>query len=339
MVIRNWIGVACLLVVGAALAPNTVGLDDQTSQERLAKVATRWLSMDSERRQELRERFSELKNLEPAERDRMRRLGERLRKIESVLQGNLSEGDRQRLAELGPEQRVAVLQEMAAAEASSEAQALLRRLPAKLRADMDNLPSNERRKLISKTKKGRLDRILAAVSNEPSRLGFSREEAQQLLNLAPNVRRRALLVALKTRALRVLDHSQDVRGVGPRQRERLEQMDPENFARAFVRLTRDRPDLLHKVLPGRVRHKSIQNRLHQALELHPKEYLEFAEELPGVRERKVHHLQRVRVMRILHEDRLASPARLKELAAAPDLEVLRFAARLARRSSPVRRKD
>lgn len=339
MGLRPWIAACCLVFVGAFLIPATVGQDDRTSQEELAKVAERWQALGPERQAELRKRFSELQSLDPAERERMKRLGKRLRGIEKGLESNLSDAERRRLAELKPARRAAVLREMAAAEASSEAKALLRRLPSKVQADMDRLPAKERRALISKAKKSRLKRILSLVSEHPSRLGFSPEQARQLLEMAPDARRRALLDALKERSLKVLDSKDGKWGVGSRQRARLEKMGPESFARAFVRLSRDKPELLHRVLPGRRRPQNALARLHRAQELRPDEYLKFAEDAPAVRHRKVHHLQRVRIMRVLREEQLVSPEQIKELESSSDLVVLRFASKVSGRPPASKRKD
>jgi hypothetical protein len=68
--------------------------------------------------------------------------------------------------------------------------------------------------------------------------------------------------------------------------------------------------------------------LRRAIEPRAEEYLEFADDDPAMRRRKVQHRQRVRVMRVLRREHLLPPKRLVELEDAPDKEVLREATRL-----------
>lgn len=322
------IAVVPLLVAAGLLISNSTGLGDSTKQERLIQVAKRWNSMSPERRVELRKRFSELQDLDPAERAHMRRLVQRLQSIERGMDLTLDESASKRLAGLDHDKRVKVLQEMVAAEASSEAQALLRRLPPAVRKSIQDLPPEERRALLAKTRRSRLDRILKAVSEYPERLGFSQREAARLFNLDKSARREALLLALKVRALKVLDAQKGSRKVGRRKRQRFEQLDPESFARAFMRYSQDHPGVLHDVIPGRAKVISVTVMLRRAIEPRAEEYLEFADDDPAMRRRKVQHRQRVRVMRVLRREHLLPPKRLVELEDAPDKEVLREATRL-----------
>jgi len=328
MILSRLIAVVPLLAAAGLLISDTAGLGDSPKEERLVQVAKRWNSMSPERRVELRKRFSELQNLAPSERAHMRRLVQRLKSIESGMELTLDESASKRLAGLDHEKRVKVLREMVAAEASSEAQALLHRLPQAVRKSIPDLPSNERRALLTKTRKSRLGRLLNAVSENPKRLGFSKREAARLLNLDEGARREALLLALKVRALKVLDAQKGPRKVGYRKRQRFEHLDPESFARAFMRYSRDHPSALHEVIPGMAKATSVTALLRRAIDPRAEEYLEFADDDPVMRLRKLQYRQRNRVMRVLRREHLLSPKRLSELEDAPDGEVLQEATRL-----------
>ncbi len=190
------------------------------------------------------------------------------------------------------------------------------------------MPSDERRALLAKTRKSRLDRLLNAVSENPKRLGFSEREAARLLNLDEGARREALLLALKVRALKVLDAQKGPRKVGHRKRQRFEHLDPESFARAFMRYSRDHPGVLHEVIPGVAKATSVTVMLRRAIDPRAEEYLEFADDAPAIRQHKLQYRQRIRVMRVLRREHLLSSRRLSELEDAPDEEVLREATRL-----------
>jgi len=73
---------------------------------------------------------------------------------------------------------------------------------------------------------------------------------------------------------------------------------------------------------------SVTALLRRAIDPRAEEYLEFADDDPVMRLRKLQYRQRNRVMRVLRREHLLSPKRLSELEDAPDGEVLQEATRL-----------
>ena len=331
----RWVvGLFLILAVGV-LAQSSAGYDDQSSQKRLVEVARSWKALTPERRAELRGRFTELQSLKPEEKAQLRRLAKRLQNIEKDVHLVLDESARKRLAGLDRERRAVVMGEMVAAEASSEAKAILRRMPEKLQQDLQGMPPKERRAALAETRNSRLERVLSVASKHPERLGFSKSEAQRLLGLDKTARRAALLLALKAKALIALDAQGDTGKAAQRRSERLVKLDPEAFARAFMRYSRDYPEALENVLPSRPKGGSSTFKLHRALEPRPAEYLEFADEEPAIRRSKVNHRKRLRTMKVLRKEKIFSPKRLEELEQASDREVLRAAERqLVRHARP-----
>ncbi|MDE0904422.1 MAG: DUF3106 domain-containing protein [Planctomycetota bacterium] len=335
---RWFAGLFLILAVGV-LAQSSAGYEDQSSRERLVAGARSWKALTPERRAELRRRFSELQGLKPEEKTQLRRLAKRLQNIEEDVRLVLDESARKRLAGLDRERRTIVMGEMVAAEASSEAKAILRRMPEKLQEDLQGMLPKERRAALAETRNTHLESVLIAASQHPARLGFSKAEAQRLLGLDKAGRRAALLLALKAKALLALEAQGDTERAAQRRYERLAALDPEGFARAFMRYSRDNPEVLEKVLASRFKGKSATFKLRRALEPRPAEYLEFADEEPSVRRRKVNHRKRLRTMKVLRKEKIFSPKRLEELEQASDREVLRAAERQLARQARVKKQN
>ena len=342
-----------LLVVvasaAATVAPAVAPAVGQPQEQRESRVsdqqapaaarrmtpAERWAALPPERRAELRERWSKVRELPPEQRARLRRVASRLRELERGLPRELDAATRERLQRLAPQEREAVVRDLVVSRAASEARSALRRLPAEVSERLDELPPDERRRALEGALSGRLERLLGAMIDQPQRFGFEREVVEPLRSLPLEARKQSLLVLLRERILSRLDEApQRPPGL---ERQRLERLEPEAFARALLRTLDQQPEMSWLLVQNRQgapldgergrRHRS--RRLHTALEVRPDDLLPEEEGSPRDRRRHALHRQRGRVLRVLEEEGLVPAEEFERLRTAPDQEVVRFAARFA----------
>jgi len=164
----------------------------------LAERRARWEAMDDGERQKLRERFEALKSMDPEKRRRMEQRGRRLGDRERRIRDGLSETDRRRIAELDPEKRGQLWREHLEGEARERGRILRDRLP---------------------------------------------EDARQRLEQASPEERAAILDDLRKKARRAmrpkhLDRLGKKLGLPAEEIERLKNLSPDEFPRAFLSLKR-----------------------------------------------------------------------------------------------------
>lgn len=304
-------------------------------QARRMSPAERWAALSPERKAELRARWSKVRELGPEERNRLRRVATRLRELERGLPAELDAATRERLQALPSSERRAVVRDLVLSRAASEARSALRHLPSEVAGKLDELPPEERRRALERACESRLERLLGAMVEQPERFGLDAELVAPLGELPLEARKQSLLLLLRESVLGRLEELEE-RPAGL-DRSRLEQLEPEAFARGLLRYLEANPEARSLLVQGRGgppagleggRRPGVR-RLHTALEVQPEDLLPEGEASPRDRRRHALHRQRGRVLRVLEEEALVPPAELEQLRAAPDQEVVRFAGRFA----------
>ena len=323
--------------VGASEGRRRPGRDAADSRPQAGRMtpAERWAALSPERKAELRARWSQVKELGPEERARLRRVASRLRELERGLPSELDPATRERLQALPSPERREVVRDLVLSRAASEARSALRRLPAEVAGQLDDLSPEERRRALEGARETRLERLLGAMVGQPERFGLDAELVAPLRDLTLEARKQSLLLLLRERVLERLEQlEQRPPGLD---RDRLERLEPEAFARGLLRYLEENPEAKSLLVEDRGgppagqeagRRQGVR-RLHTALEMQPEDLLPEGEASPRDRRRHALHRQRGRVLRVLEEESLVPPAELEQLRAAADQEVVRFAGRFA----------
>ncbi|MFN0243331.1 MAG: DUF3106 domain-containing protein [Planctomycetota bacterium] len=296
---------------------------DGDAQSRSAR-RERWERMTPDERQAARERFERFRALPPEERAELLARAGRLRDSRARMVDELAPDVRERLDQLEPEKRDAVLRDLARGNAYDLAQRIREALPQDWLAELEKATPEERARFLVEFKARQRGRMASFTIREiGERLGLAATEIERLQRL-PTDERIAQGLELRKRLL-----GRDVRklglpkGISAEDWEAWQALPPEEFfrrmiehSRAMREKLRAQPDVPMVDREGRAREEALW-RIEEAVRTRPEEVIDLAELSPEERRERLFLAARARAVAALRAEDVMPREKIDELETMP----------------------
>lgn len=306
-----------------AAGRTTAQATPQESGRDLDSARRRWERLSPEEQQRLRARYERLRRMGETERRELERRRRHLERVERRLVERLDDAGRRRLAEMSPEDRERLLNEMVEDELRGQARRLEEKLPTDWRARLQDADPTDRRRFFEQFKEQlRREWRPRAFDSLGADLGVPREEVEAWKRLPAEEQRAKLLELGKRQRERAVARHGLPSGVDVEEWRALENLPPELFFEEAMRLRE-----AHGWEPGRPffgppppgaddGFRDEARRFRRAARRRPEDRLDYAHVSPEERRELVERRRRERFLAALNDSGLVSPEQVEEMRAA-----------------------